>query len=212
MARSGRMRDMARRMRDRRRSMRDMARGRRDRMRGDYNYDMARDRSYSDSERSRRYDSTSYPDYNYSRYDMHYEPNREYYRHSSSGWDEPMMDYRGRRGYDMASGEDYLSDEELMEWSKDLIDEIEPQYKGLFEKNRVLQRGKEMGVKFKDYTEDEYVTTVLMIATDFGKTVGMNNIDQIYRMAVDWLEDKDSELQGSEKLAVYYDEIICAEE
>ena len=50
------------------------------------------------------------------------------------------------------------------------------------------------------------------MATDYGKTVGMNNIDQMLRMAYDWLDDKDSAIKGSEKLAVYYDEIICADE
>ena len=121
-----------------------------------------------------------------------------------------MKDY-GRYGYDYADGEEYLDDEELMEWSKDLLKEIDPQFKPQFERNRVIQRAKEMGVDFKDFTEDEFYVTALMIATDFGKTIGMNNTDQMFRMAYDWLNDEDAELQGSEKLATYYDEIVCAE-
>ena len=208
----GRMRDMARRsreMRDRRRDMRS---------RRDMRYDMG----YSDRNAYPEYDSR-YGDYNYSQSDyarsrMGSQSGRQSDGHY--GYPYYMSDYarsrrtgryiRDRRDY--APSEDYLSEEELMEWQKDLMDEIEPQFKGQFERNRVIQRGKEMGVDFKDFTEEEFVTTALMIATDFGKTVGMNNTDQIFRMAVNWLEDDDAELQGGEKLAVYYDEIVCAED
>lgn len=215
-----RMRDMARRsraMRDRRRGMRDM---RRDyaRDRRDMTYDMR----YSDRNAYPEYDS-EYCDYGYSQSDyargrMGSQSSREYDRH----YEYPyyMSDYarsrrtgrymRDRRDY--GSDDKYLSDEELMEWKESLMEELDPQYKPQFERNRVIQRGKEMGVAFKDFTEDEYFVTALMIATDFGKTVGMNNTDQMFRMALDWLEDDDAGVKGSEKLAIYYDEIVCAEE
>jgi len=223
MPRSRRMRDMARRRRDMR-ARRDMrnpygSRGgyvvsdRRDR-----NYDMRYSDRYADAEHSGRYDGYNYMQSDYARGGMGSEPNREYDRHY--GYPYYMNDYArssrtGRYIRDMrdyGSGEKYLSDEELMEWKEDLLEEVEPQFKAQFEDNRVVQRAKEMGVKFKDYTEDEYIVTVLMIATDFGKTVGMNNTDQMFRMAVDWLEDDDAELQGSEKLSAYYDEIVCGGE
>lgn len=125
------------------------------------------------------------------------------------------MDYARTRNYpnrDYASEKNYLSNEELMEWKESLLEELEPQFKTQFEKNRVVQRAKEMGVPFKDFTEDEFVTTAVMIASDFGKTVGMNNIDQMLRMAYDWLDDPDAGVKGSEKLAIYYDEIVCADD
>ena len=236
MARSGRMRDMARRMRDRRRSMRDRRNpygsqggyvsSRRDslmyhdmpryeedrtRMRGDYNYDMATGRYYDDTEHYGRYDYTSYPDYNYSKYDMHYEPGREYTRRSHYGWNEPMMDYRGRHGYDMASGEDYLSDEELMEWSKDLLSEVEEKDKQYFTKQNIERKAQEMGVQFDEFEFPEFYTTALMMYTDYCKTLGTANMDIYLRLAKDWLMDKDVEIQGSEKLAKYYDEIVVGE-
>lgn len=214
MPRSRRMRDMARRSRDMRDRRRDMRDGRviyRDRadMRGDradMRGDMRRDRA----------------DYGYA--DVEYLPDSQSDRHYFPPKYPPMYDYdydsarsrrtgryiRDRRDY--AGDKNYLEDEEVMEFQKTLLEEIEPQYKTQFEKNKVIQRGREMGVDFKDYTEDEYLATVLMIATDYGKTVGMNNTDQMLRMAVNWLEDDDAALQGSEKLAVYYDEIICAED
>ena len=209
--RRSKMRDMARRSRDMRDRRRDM------RARRDMRYDMR----YSDRNAYPEYDSR-YGDYNYSQSDyargrMGSQSSREYDRHYEYPY---MSDYarsrrtgryvRDRRDY--GSGDEYLDEEELMEWQKDLMEEIEPQFKGQFEKNRVIQRGEEMGVKFKDYTEDEYYTTVLMMATDYGKTVGMNNTDIIFRLAVDWLEDDDVEVQGSEKLATYYDEIVCPED
>jgi len=210
MARRSRRLDMAR------RRMRDMRARRMNRR-----YDMGYTGGYADSEYTRKYGDSTYPKSERTIGRMGYKSDREYDRH----YEYPyyMNDYnydmaRSRRtgryikdrmdyGYD----EDYLSDEELMEWSKDLLEEIEPQFKSQFEMNKVIQRAKEMGVKFKDYTEDEYYVTALMMATDYGKTVGMNNIDQIFRMAVDWLEDDDVEVQGSEKLLVYYDEIVCPE-
>ena len=211
-----RMRDMVRRSRDMRdRRMRDRRSERRlDRRRGDYRYDMGYYGGDYGSEYSRGYDSTSYPESDYARMGRRMESGREYDRH----YEYPYMNdynynYRGRRDYRYDYGEtEMLSNEELMEWSKDLMEDIEPQFKPHFERNRVLQRAKEMGVKFKDYSEDEYYVTALMMATDYGKTVGMNNTDQMFRMAVNWLEDEDSELQGGEKLAVYYDEIICPED
>jgi len=240
MPRNRRMRDMARRtqdMRERRRDMRDM---RRNEQRYDSRNPYGSQGGYVSSQR-RTNDMLMYEDMrryreNPEMYDLAdmtrqnraiehdpytpytpYQDSRRYRRENYDGhYPYPYyMDFaRGRysQNRDYESGKDYLEDEELMEWKETLMEEIDPQFKGQFEKNRLVQRGKEMGVEYKDFTEDEYVVTVLMMATDYGKTVGMNNIDQMLRMAYDWLNDKDSAIKGSEKLAVYYDEIICADE
>lgn len=203
----------------RNRRMRDMASRRRDmRARRDMRYDMEHSSRYANTEHLGRYGDYNYGSTDYAGYGMGYKSGREYDR--TYEYPYYMNDYarsrrtgryiRDRRDY--GSGEKYLSDEELMEWKKDLLEEIEPQFKAQFEDNKVVQRAKEMGVNFKDFTEDEYLVTALMIATDFGRTVGMNNTDQMFRMAVDWLEDDDAELQGSEKLRAYYDEIVCGGE
>ncbi len=199
---------MSRRIRDRRRDMRS---------RRDMRYDIG----YSDRYTHPEYDSR-YGDYNYSQSDyargrMDSQSSREYDRHYEYPY---MSDYarsrrtgryiRDRRDY--GPSEDYLSEDELMEWKEDLLHELEPQFKPQFEDSRVIQRAKEMGVDFKDFTEDEFVVTAIMIATDFGKTVGMNNTDQMFRMAYDWLIDPDADIKGSEKLSVYYDEIVCADD
>lgn len=188
---------MARRsmMRDR---MRDMARRRRDMRsrRGDYGYEMG------DRVRSMEH----YPEYSYGK-DSRYErtPSRridERHREYDGHYYGPMM-----RDY----GEKYFPKEELEEWTDDLFDEIEPQFRQMYEKDQVVRRAREMGVRFDEYTEDEFVATALMIATDYGRTVGMNEVDKIYRMAVDFLEDKDADLQGGEKLFAYYENVVCVD-
>lgn len=235
MPRSRRMRDMARRtqvMRDRRRNMRDM---RRYDGRNPYGSEggyvvsrrTGRDRLMMDDMRMYRENPEKYDlaDMTRQNREIEHDPYTPYtpyqdmrnYRQNYDGhYPYPYyMDFaRGRysRNRDYSNDKDYLDDEELMEWKETLLEEIEPQYKPQFEKNRVVQRAKEMGVQFKDFTEDEFVTTAIMIASDFGKTVGMNNTDQMFRMAYDWLDDPDSAVKGSEKLAIYYDEIICADD
>lgn len=205
-----RLRDMARRRIDMRERARDMRERRMDRR-----YDMGYTGEYVDTEYTRRYGNSNYPQSDYERRNMGSQYDREYpYYMNDYNYDYARSRRTGRYTrdrMDYGSGGYYLSDEELKEWQMDLMKEIDPQFKGQFERNRVIQRGKEMGVDFKDFTEEEYLTTVLMIATDFGKTVGMNNTDQMFRMAYDWLIDPDAEITGSEKLAVYYDEIVCAE-
>lgn len=236
MPRSRRMEDMARRtqdMRDRRRNMRDM---RRNQERYDGRNPYGSQGGYVSSRRTR--DMLMYDDMrryrenpsNYNLSDMTRQ-NREIehdpYTPYQYGRDYRKENYDGHYSYpyymnfdygtysrnrDYGSDKNYLNDEELMAWKETLLEEIDPQYKNQFEKNRVVQRAKEMGVQFKDFTEDEFVTTAIMIASDFGKTVGMNNTDQMFRMAYDWLDDKDAGVKGSEKLAIYYDEIVCADD
>ena len=53
-----------------------------------------------------------------------------------------------------------------------------------------------------------------MVYTDYCDTIKKyvgNNMDIYVGLAKDWLEDKDSELKGSERLAVYKDCIIEGE-
>lgn len=237
MPRNRRMEDMARRtqdMRDRRRDMRAM-RNMRDMREYDRRNPYGSEGGYVSSRRTRdmlMYDDMKRYNENRGMYDLadmtrqnrpiEHDPYMPYgeergYRTSYDGhYPYPYyMDYARTRNYrnrDYASEKKYLDDEELMEWKESLLEELEPQYKTLFEKNRLVQRAKEMGVPFKDFTEDEFVTTAVMIASDFGKTVGMNNTDQILRIAYNWLDDKDAGVKGSEKLAIYYDEIVCADD
>ena len=112
---------------------------------------------------------------------------------------DSMMDY---------GGDETLSDRELMDWSKKLLKEVPEQYKNYFSLENMEKKAKEMGIEFKDFSFSEFYTTVLMMVTDYSKTLGMSNIDIYMRLAKDWLCDEDSSLQYGKKLSAYYDSVI----
>ena len=178
--------------RDGRRSMRrgDMARGRRD-MRG--GYDMGDYNRGGYSERDARRDYTSYSSSDYAR------GGRDY------------GDYaRGRRdyGYDYGMGGDYLEPEEVEHWMKKLMEEVEDKDKPMLKMETIIKKAKDMGIEFDKFTPEEFHVAVLMVFTDYCKTLGTTNIDMYIRLAKDWLCDKDAELKYGEKLAAYHDYIV----
>lgn len=164
-----------------------MRRRRRDRRRGDMRSDY----------RDMRHEYTYYPensDYRRrSRYDM-----RRDYAGQMSG------DYRG----DYNSSDYRLSENELMEWSKDLYEMVDPQDKYYFSKENFDRRMKDMGYESRDYTMPELYTAALMCYTDYGKALGSHNLDDYLKMGKAFLCDDDAELQYGEKLAAYYDNIV----
>lgn len=208
---------MPRRMRDRMRDRRRMREDRRSSRRDYGSYGFGNDYHYDYPEYNTRYDYRTNEKRSPSRMGRDSEYDRE---HSMDyNYYEPYMtrrDYMGRRDRrrdyrDRASEEDYLSDEELMEWSKELLMAVPEKDKPYFTKDNMEKRAKEMGVNYKDFTFSELYTAALMLYNDYSKTLGTANMDLYIRMAKDFFEDDDAELQGSEKLATYYDEIVCAE-
>lgn len=214
----GRYRRRDERMRDRR--MRDRA-SRMSRRR-----DMGYYGSTGDREHYGQHDYTMYPEYDYARGSSRSQSGRQ----SDRNYDYPMMgdytdyarrgrgrdmnydyryDYRGRRDYGES---EYLSDEDLMDWSRDLLESIEQKDRPMYTRDTISNRAREMGVEFRDFSEDELVVTTLMMVTDYGKTLGTSNLDTMIRLAKDWLEDPDSELQYGEKLAAYYEYVIDPED
>ncbi|MBQ2871641.1 hypothetical protein IJE86_08065 [bacterium] len=221
---------------DRAYSEQDMARGRRDyesmgqsdMARGDYGDMRGRGRDYGDYEedmaRGGRGRDGHYPMSQGSTYHP-----VEAMGRFTGYWGEPQADYgRGRDygydyGYDMRGGRydygydyagDYgetLSEQELEEWKKKLMQEVEDKDRQFFTKEHIGQKAKQMGVQMKDYTEEELVVATAMVYTDYCKTAKKyigNNMDFFIELARDWLEDKDSAVKGGEKLAIYYDCII----
>lgn len=191
---TNKMRDYARR--------RDMARNR-----GKYAYD-----GHYSPEYDIRYGNSTHSPYDYARTSGGYQPSRQY--------DANYGDYGYGMRYDMARRRDYsrdygeeetLSDDELMEWSRELLKDVEQKDKPFMTRENIIQRAKDMGVKFKHFTEDEIVVATLMMYTDYSKTLGTGNLDLYIRLAKDWLEDDDVEVMGGEKLATYYDKIVCGE-
>lgn len=197
----------------------------------DYNYDyreydMARgNRAYSqqdnargrrDYERGRQYDMA----YDYTDMNMagrgNYRPIEAmgyftgYYGGEDMGRGRGRRDYRGYDyGYDYTGdyGEN-LTKEELTHWSKKLMGEMEDKDKQFFAKENIMRKAKEMGIKFDKFNEEEFYVAVLMMYTDYCKTLGSANMDIYLRLAKDWLEDDDVSVKGGEKLAVYHDNIV----
>ena len=196
-------------------------------------YPMESDYQHSqyNDERSRRdYESSrqSHMDYGHS-------PMREgktYYPIEAMGtfngyWGTPEQDYgrmRGRRdyGYDMGydyRGRDYgydygsemLDDKELEHWAKKLEKDVDEQYRHLFSKDNIKMRAEQMGIKFDKFSLEEYMVTILMMFTDYHKSLGTSNMDIYYKLAKDWLCDEDVAVQYGEKLASYYDNIVDPE-
>lgn len=113
-------------------------------------------------------------------------------------------DYADYRDY----GEEKLDDRELMDFSKRLLEEIDEKDKQMFKLETIEKKAKEMGIKFDKFSMEEFYTVVLMMFTDYHKTLGTTNMDVYLRLAKDWLCDEDTAVQYGEKLAVYYDAVV----
>ena len=115
-------------------------------------------------------------------------------------------DYNDYAPYDYGGG--YLSKEELSRWEKKLYGEMEKGECEMLSREKIMKRAKEVGSKYDEFTEDEFVATVLMLYTDYCKTLGKANIDMYIKMAKDFLDDKDAGVKYGEKLTAYYDHVV----
>ena len=110
-------------------------------------------------------------------------------------------------------GEDdcYLDEDELMQWAKRLMREVPDNDKGMFSKEMIEHKAKEMGIEFgKDFTFAKFYATAIMLYTDFRKVLGGGNIDLYVRLAQAWLMDDDIDIDAGEKLCAYYESIVNA--
>jgi len=190
--------------RDRRRSryLMDRAerRGRRNRdRRMDYTMDYRGSRSeYGNRNDTPRNRDRHYPEEHY----MEYEQPREYY--ANRYYD---MNYDYRRGRDYAS-DDYDEDyeEDLEKWTK----KLKKDDRFGWSKDQVISRAKEMGVRFEEYDEEEFYAIYLMHISDYPQIA--NEPNTYLAMAKSWLEDKDLNIDPSEKVCKYLYEIVMADE
>lgn len=184
------------------RRMADMKRGR--------DYGRMADYAGRPEHRSRRGDMphsrrTSERDMHYSEYP--YEPERDYARRVGTFDYDTYYDE-----CDYGSGSYEISQRELKEWVRDMMDEVRSDVKQNFTKEHFARKYKEFGMTEDKVTEDEFFATALMIETDFGETLakyGLNNSDVVALLAEDWLDDKDSDLRFGEKLSAYYYKVVC---
>lgn len=174
---------------------------------GDYGRVSEYSSKHSDMSHSRPMDER---DWDYGERD--YEWNRDYRgdvrRVGNFEYDTYYGDGRDY-GYD-----DRLTSRELKEWSRDLLDEIKPEHRAMFDKYAFEKRAREMGLEGKEYSMEELYVTTLMMESDYGQTMskyGINNLDVMIFMAKDFLEDPDSDLRFGDKLAAYYMNVACVD-
>lgn len=173
----------------------------RDKSRRDMRRDYRRDRDYRRHDRNykRDYNSSDYREYD-SRYDRESNDYRyNDYRYSNNDYRYDSRDY---------SHGDYLDRDEIDTWIEMLQREFDNQSKEMFSKEKIQRRATEIGVRFEDFTQEEFYVTVIMLFSDYKNVLGSASIDVYIKLAKAFLEDKDSKLKGAEKLATYFDEFV----
>lgn len=215
------MNEMARRMMDRR--MRDRRMGgmdrRGDRRGGDY----ARyDRNHEDGRRGvkgtgpygiggRRYYGRDRASGDYGR--MDYEDYADY--------GEDYNDYGEYNDYGDYGYNDYgepkmrLNKRDISEWRQKMHN-ADGTKGAHFDTNRVMQAAERMGIHFNNFSEKEFGITMNMLYSDYCEAlkplIPPDKEDMAYaKMAKAFLEDDDAP-EASEKLALYYHCIVCADE
>lgn len=101
------------------------------------------------------------------------------------------------------------SKEDLKEYEEDLKDWIlDLKEKDHFKmaEHEVIEKAKEMGVKFHEFSELEYYAVYLMMVSDYPQTAHDPHIALI--MAKEFLMDDDLEISPSEKVCKYLYEIV----
>ena len=76
-------------------------------------------------------------------------------------------------------------------------------------KEEVLNHAKNMGIRFDEFSQEEFYAVYLMMVSDY-KSLG-NDFKAYLHLAKEWLMDDDIEVSPSEKLCVYYYEIVKGE-
>ena len=112
--------------------------------------------------------------------------------------------YNDYGGYGM----DYAENDDLKYYEKKLLSQLDEKQKMMLKKEEVIKKAEQNNVRFEDYDEEEFYIVVLMMATDFGKTLGSSSPDTYIKMAKNWLEDDDASLKYSDKLYEYLDRIV----
>lgn len=136
-------------------------------------------------------------DYEYDRmgYDSHYPRSMEY---------ESRGVIRRDYGPDYAKEKEKEYMEDLMEW----IHKLSKMDTFNIPKHQIIEQAKGMGIRFDEYTEEEFYATYLMHVSDY-KGIGQNHHTYI-AMAKKFLEDEDLKISPSEKLCRYLDYIVLA--
>ena len=172
----------------------------------DMNYDGRRDMAYHGSGRDVMYGKRDIPDGNYGRdYASGYGD-----RYSEKPYGRPdygyasMEDERDRqRDYGYA---DYhsarLNKKDIKKWEKHL-ENADGTMGKKYSKDQIMPAAQQLGIKFNEYSEDDFAMAVNMLYSDYCKAIGGDMMLYI-KLAKAFLEDDDFDGTGSEKLALYY--------
>ena len=153
---------------------------------------------------------------------MHHQDYAGYYGYKGTQMYNPMAsDFRDHRDYrDYADYNDYGDyndyNEEKSDSKKKYHEDIKRWIEKLKRKDRfkipkeeVISNAKQMGIKFEDFSEEEFYAVYLMMVSDY-KAVA-NDFRSYLNMAKEWLEDDDIEVSPSEKVCIYMYEIVKGE-
>lgn len=112
---------------------------------------------------------------------------------------EMMHDYRN--DYNDYSGDEQDYKKKLKEWEE----KLKRHDKYGMTKSQVTEQARNYGAKFQEYDEEEFYVTYLMMISDYKEL--FNDPMVFIKMAKAFLEDKDAEAKGGEKLCTYMYEI-----
>lgn len=133
-----------------------------------------------------------------------YGDEQDYRRGRDSRRDRAYFDeekYSDQKDFEMR---DYHSDP-YKKYNKDLeewMNKLSKYDKFRLPKEEIIRRAESMGVRFDDYSEEEFLATYYMILSDCPNDA-QDSGTYIYK-AKKWLEDPDIAVSPSEKLSIYY--------
>lgn len=109
----------------------------------------------------------------------------------------------------------YLSKKDISEW-RQRLQNADGSKGAHFDTNKVMQIAEKMGIHFNNFSEKEFAITMNMLYSDYCEAlkpvIPPDREDMVYaKMAKAFLEDDDAP-EASEKLALYYHCIVCADE
>lgn len=173
--------------------------------------DRAMDYEHDYPERDSRYIDRNYDQHHYPRNNMGSQQYGEYPRHM----DYEMYGYGigGIRPMYHDGMYDYASKDVEKEYKEDLQEWTEKLKRhdifGL-QKHQVIEKAKQMGVRFDKFEEDEFYAIYLMLISDYKQV--SNDPHYYLALAKEWLEDDDVAMKGSDKVCAYLYAIVLGEE
>lgn len=123
--------------------------------------------------------------------------------------------YRGGRDYrdyeyerDYGEEDFYLTRHDYKAWEHKLKN-ADGSHGKHFDDDKLISEAKRYGVRFEDYSEDDFIIATNMLYSDYCevfKNIITQSAEPMFyvKMAKAFLEDKDAKIKGSEKLAMYY--------